>query len=446
MNVAYTPTQETLLAYVEGELLPAQARQVEAYLLHEPALKAQIDGMKRDLAGMRAMPQVKAPASLMRGVLERLDGTVGDRMGDAQAPISFAASSSREKNKSGRLKRLFSLQVIGLSGLAAAATLTLTLGLVYFNAPPAHEPTNLPMVPRIARGPVAPVPATETVNNEPGAEAGTQVAVSKTVETTPIAAPEALGVDDLELMSKMAEAAEPEEAPTDQMFVVELPVSSDGTMVANAENVTVEPGQEFQASEHAVQALHEIAAQSRVPSELKVNDMDIASLITATGSPAPSQIDRPAMGPSMAEMTPESSDVAGMQVRTINLAFGSADTGQKAILDWAGKNDIRVLSTVPAGEQVAVQQAKGTQELRLVVTQEQMESMLSGVTMADAGGAVVPSTTARALASRAASTAVASMETPVGEARSNDGATTQPAAAEGKKLFVLQVMVSESGR
>ncbi len=445
MNVPPIPTQETLLAYVEGELLPAQARLVEAYLLHDPVLRQQVDGMKRDLAGMRALPQLKAPATLMKGVLERLDGIPGERLAGSDAPIPFETAANKKH-------KLFTAQVIGLSGLAAAATVAVTLGLVYFNAPPVPAPaTVLPNVPgsgHIAmKAPVTP----EVVNTDPGVEN------ANTIDAGMVAskdlAPEA-GVDDLALMTQMAQDAQPEEEPVDPMFVVDLPRSDTGRM-ASLDSLPAEPGKEYEGTASATKAIHEIAVRERPQSDLKVNDTSLASLITPTGSPAPSMIDRPAVGPSMAEMTPESSDVAGMQVRTVNLGFASVDKGQKAVLDWAGNNQIRVLSNqqpidTAGREQMASQirpspgnMAPGTRELRLVVTQEQMESLLSGVTVADAGGMVIPATTGLVMAARSANTAVASMDTP--PAKGTDGATTQP-ATEGKKLFVLQVLVNESGR
>jgi hypothetical protein len=469
MNVPTCPTQETLLAYVEGELLPAQARQVEAYLLLDPALKHQIEGMKRDLAGLRAMPQMKAPASLMKGVLEHLDGFPGARIGEDSIP--FASVQEAQSNKT---KAFWINQRVALSGLAAAATIAVTLGLVYLNAPPALErPSAFPNVPVASKAPVKPVvtevkvtPVAPVMGNgevdtfyamidldRGGDKVGDKGALEMVVVPE-----EATNAQELAVATPLESSEEATEV-ADPMFVVDMPRSFETGAIAGLEGMTSEPGAEFQRTEDVTKQMQAIAVYERERLAIKPGESPVHELIKGTGSTAPASVDRPEMGPSLADMTPVSSDVSDMQVRTVNLGFTSVDKGQKSILDWAGNNQIRVLSTSgtptwdPSIKDRVASQLKsggapgnvaaGTRELRLVVTQEQMQNLLDGVMLAG-GGATLGAGPNRALASRPGGTSFATMEIPSGDGKTVE--TAAPQAADGKKLFVLQVFLGEAGR
>jgi hypothetical protein len=68
-NLRGGPEEGDLLAFIEGDHLPAPRRAaVVAYLAADPAMARRLEGMKRDMLGLRAMADDPAPADLLAGV------------------------------------------------------------------------------------------------------------------------------------------------------------------------------------------------------------------------------------------------------------------------------------------------------------------------------------------------------------------------------------------
>jgi hypothetical protein len=436
MNMPQRPTEEILLAYLEGELLPAHARQVESYLASDPVLSRQVEGMKRDLAGLRSLPQVKPPASLMKGVLEHLDGVPGQRVNPDAIPIS----RPQKESKTGRRAGVFPL--IALSSLAAAATVAVTFGVIYYTAENAPLMPDLPSVPMAHHPTQTPAAGSTPVRTETGTSgqnAGQQTTAP--VKTQLAAAgfdvnrPELLALEAAR-MSEMNQEVQTTLEPFDPSFVIDYPRG------AISEHVDPLLAMDTTESEinMASRAMHQIAATSRSRSTgTRPADSAMTGMIPASGAASGMRLDRPVAGVNAADVDRSDSEIANLPVKTMTVAFNSADRGQRALVEWALTHQVRVLNG--AGQPKTALPAT-TREVRLLITQEQLDQFVSGITMAEGPAGVITGGTGSAMAKHAgASTAIASIVDP--ETRA--GATTQPADLKNQP-FVLQVQIRESNR
>jgi hypothetical protein len=135
-NLPPVPDEGDLLAFVEGDHLPASRRAaVVAYLAADPVMARRLEGMRRDMVGLRAMAEEPAPADLLAGVeaalqpvLERqalLGIADGEAVSDSP-PISIVTPVRRS------VFEAFFAERTGRRIAAAAALLLLVGGATYF--------------------------------------------------------------------------------------------------------------------------------------------------------------------------------------------------------------------------------------------------------------------------------------------------------------------------
>ncbi len=135
---------ETLLAYVEGDLSPEAARKVEAALARDPAALATLRAMQTDTLGLRSMGDVAAPPGLLTGLADAIERQM--LLGVREEGESVSATPPPSMVVPGMK---FSTRAASMRRMAMAAGLVLCVGAAAWmagsitakrNPPPAQSP------------------------------------------------------------------------------------------------------------------------------------------------------------------------------------------------------------------------------------------------------------------------------------------------------------------